>query len=249
MADIALQRARTRPKSGDGASRMRFDGTMTTDPVTRPDVRELVRFEDVGVVRDDSVLLLEASGAVEAGEILALTGPNGAGKTTLLRVLAGLLEATAGRVRVLGRVPDDRDRAFRTALAALIGPPQTARDLTVAEHLRFIAATWGTSAATASAQAEQLLEELAIEQLGARFPHELSSGQSQLVSLALTFARPSRVLLLDEPEQRLDAHRLDLVSAAVRRRAEAGAAIVLATHSPRLREELAETELALEPVA
>ncbi len=249
MADIALQRARTRPKSGDGASRMRFDGTMTTDPVTRPDVRELVRFEDVGVVRDDSVLLLEASGAVEAGEILALTGPNGAGKTTLLRVLAGLLEATAGRVRVLGRVPDDRDRAFRTALAALIGPPQTARDLTVAEHLRFIAATWGTSAATASAQAEQLLEELAIEQLGARFPHELSSGQSQLVSLALTFARPSRVLLLDEPEQRLDAHRLGLVSAAVRRRAEAGAAIVLATHSPRLREELAETELALEPVA
>lgn len=249
MADIALQRARTRPKSGDGASRMRFDGTMTTDPVTRPDVPELVRFEDVGVVRDDSVLLLEASGAVEAGEILALTGPNGAGKTTLLRVLAGLLEATAGRVRVLGRVPDDRDRAFRTALAALIGPPQTARDLTVAEHLRFIAATWGTSAATASAQAEQLLEELAIEQLGARFPHELSSGQSQLVSLALTFARPSRVLLLDEPEQRLDAHRLGLVSAAVRRRAEAGAAIVLATHSPRLREELAETELALEPVA
>ena len=249
MADIALQWARTRPKSGDGASRMRFDGTMTTDPVTRPDVRELVRFEDVGVVRDDSVLLLEASGAVEAGEILALTGPNGAGKTTLLRVLAGLLEATAGRVRVLGRVPDDRDRAVRTALAALIGPPQTARDLTVAEHLRFIAATWGTSAATASAQAEQLLEELAIEQLGARFPHELSSGQSQLVSLALTFARPSRVLLLDEPEQRLDAHRLGLVSAAVRRRAEAGAAIVLATHSPRLREELAETELALEPVA
>ena len=249
MADIALQRARTRPKSGDGASRMRFDGTMTTDPVTRPDVRELVRFEDVGVVRDDSVLLLEASGAVEAGEILALTGPNGAGKTTLLRVLAGLLEATAGRVRVLGRVPDDRDRAFRTALAALIGPPQTARDLTVAEHLRFIAATWGTSAATASAQAEQLLEELSLEQLGTRFPHELSSGQSQLVSLALTFARPSRVLLLDEPEQRLDAHRLGLVSAAVRRRAEAGAAVVLATHSPRLREELAETELALEPVA
>lgn len=228
---------------------MRFDGTMTTDPPSRPDARELVRFEDVAVVREDSVLLLDASGAVGAGEILALTGANGAGKTTLLRVLAGLLEPTAGRVRVLGRVPDDRDRTFRTALAALIGPPQTARDLTVAEHLRFIAATWGSPAATAAARAERLLEELAIEQLGARFPHELSSGQSQLVSLALTFARPARVLLLDEPEQRLDAHRLGLVSAAIRRRAEAGAAIVLATHSPRLREELAEAELALEPVA
>lgn len=228
---------------------MRLDGTMTTDPASGPAVGELLRFEDVAVVRDDSVLLLDASGAVGAGEVLALTGANGAGKTTLLRVLAGLLEPTAGRVHVLGRIPDDRDRTFRTALAALIGPPQTARDLTVAEHLRFIAATWGSPAAAAAVQAEQLLEELSLEQLGTRFPHELSSGQSQLVSLALTFARPARVLLLDEPEQRLDPHRLGLVSDAIRRRARAGAAIVLATHSPRLREELAAAELALEPVA
>ncbi|NMA76113.1 MAG: ABC transporter ATP-binding protein [Actinomycetales bacterium] len=228
---------------------MGFHGSMESRPSSRRDPRELISFEDVGVVRDGGVLLLEATGTVGAGEILALTGANGAGKTTLLRVLAGLLEPTAGTVRIAGRAPDDRDRAFRTSLAALIGPPQTARDLTVAEHLRFIAATWGTPSAAAAMQAEQLLEELAIQQLGARFPHELSSGQTQLVALALTLARPARVLLLDEPEQRLDAHRLGLVSAAIRRRAEAGAAIVMATHSPRLREELAEAELALEGVA
>lgn len=227
---------------------MRFDGCMpsTRGTATAPDEHALVRFQDIGVVRDDNILLLAASGAVDAGEILALTGANGAGKTTLLRVLAGLIEPTAGSVHVLGRAPDDRDRSFRAALAALIGPPQTARDLTVTEHLRFIAATWGSPAARAAALAEELLEELAIAQLGARFPHELSSGQTQLVSLALTFARPARVLLLDEPEQRLDAHRLGLVSAALRRRAEAGTAVVLATHSPRLRGELTATELALE---
>lgn len=228
---------------------MRFDGPMAHLPAPGPDQRELVHFEDVGVVRDENVLLLEATGAVDAGEILALTGANGAGKTTLLRVLAGLIEPTAGTVRVAGRTPDDRDRGFRAALAALIGPPQTARDLTVAEHLRFITATWGSPATSAAEQAEELLEELAITQLGARFPHELSSGQTQLVSLALTFARPARVLLLDEPEQRLDPHRLGLVGAAIRRRAETGTAVVLATHSPRLREELAAAELALEPVA
>ncbi|MDN5899075.1 MAG: ABC transporter ATP-binding protein [Brachybacterium sp.] len=207
---------------------------------------ELVRFEDVGVVREDSVLLLEASGSVQAGEILALTGANGSGKTTLLRVLAGLLAPTAGSVRIAGRAPDDRDRRFRTALGALIGPPQTARDLTVAEHLRFIAATWGVPAEAAAQRAEELLEELVIAPLGRRFPHELSSGQTQLVSLALTFARPARVLLLDEPEQRLDAQRLELVIGALRARAEAGAAMVLATHSPRLLEALADIRLHLE---
>lgn len=226
---------------------MRSNGGMNpADPAPAAPERELVRFEDVGVVLDGNVLLLEASGSVEAGEILALTGANGAGKTTLLRVLAGLIDPTAGRVRIADRVPDDRDRAFRSALAALIGPPQTARDLTIVEHLQFIAATWGTGARAARAQAEELLEELAIAPLGARFPHELSSGQTQLVSLALTLARPARVLLLDEPEQRLDADRLALVTAAIRARADAGAAVVLATHSSRLREDLADVRLHLE---
>lgn len=220
------------------------DATQHTDQGDRPD--EMVRFEGVGVVSDDNVLLLDATGRARAGEILALTGANGSGKTTLLRVLAGLTDPTAGTVLIAGRRPDDRDRTFRAALAALIGPPQTARDLTIVEHLQFIAATWGTGAKAARVQAEELLDELQIGTLGHRFPHELSSGQSQLVALALTLARPSEVLLLDEPEQRLDADRLGLVIDAVRARAEAGSAVILASHSPRLLEELADVRLHLE---
>jgi ABC-type multidrug transport system ATPase subunit len=212
-------------------------------PSRRP---EPVAFERVGVVREGSVLLLEASGSAGEGEVLAVTGANGSGKTTLLRVLAGLLAPTAGEVAVAGRRPDERDPAFRTALAALLGPAQTARDLTVLEHLQFIAATWGSDARTAREQGRQLLEELRIAPLADRFPHELSSGQSQLVSLALTLARPCSVLLLDEPEQRLDPERLGLVIAALRARAAAGTAIVLASHSPRLVEELAHERLHLE---
>lgn len=206
----------------------------------------LVVFDRVGVLRDDSVLLLEASGSVGAGEVLAITGANGSGKTTLLRVLSGALAPTSGRVRVAGRRPDDRDRAFRTAVAALLGPAQTARDLTVLEHLQFVGATWGDRAAEALEKGRRLLEELRILPLADRFPHELSSGQSQLVSLPLTLARPSSVLLLDEPEQRLDPERVGLVVEALRARAAAGAAIVLASHSPQLVEQLADQRLALE---
>ena len=205
-----------------------------------------VEFEGLGVVREDSVLLLEASGAVGPGEVLAVTGPNGSGKTTLLNVVAGRLAPTAGTVHVAGREPDDRDPAFRTALAALIGPVQTARDLTVLEHLRFVGATWGRPARVAREAGRDLLAELGIETLAGRFPHELSSGQSQLVSLALTLARPADVLLLDEPEQRLDPERLGQVIDALRARAESGTALLLASHSPRLLEELASDRLALE---
>lgn len=206
-------------------------------------------FDGVGVIDDETVLLRETTGYVGAGEVLAITGANGSGKTTLLRALVGLLTPTAGTVTVMGRVPDDRDRRHRASLAALIGPPQTARDLTVVEHLQFVAATWGTSAAAARETAQALLEEFAITSLARRFPHELSSGQSQLVALALTLARPCQVLLLDEPEQRLDPERLDLVIRAVRARADGGTALVIATHSPRLLEKLADRRLHLgEPV-
>lgn len=225
---------------------MRFDGSMTRTPPHEAPPSPLVSFTDVGVVREDSVLLLEADGSAEAGEVLALTGANGSGKTTLLKVLAGMLEPTAGTVLIAGRRPDDRDRGFRTALAALIGPPQTARDLTVLEHLQFIGATWGTGARRAKEDGSALLDELGIQHLAARFPHELSSGQSQLVALALTLARPSRVLLLDEPEQRLDPERLDLVIRALRARTQAGTAVVLASHSPHLVDELADARLHLQ---
>lgn len=228
---------------------MRFDGVMARTPSHDVLPAPLVSFSGVGVVRDDSVLLLEATGSASEGEVLVLTGANGSGKTTLLKVLAGLLEPTAGTVRIGGRRPDDRDRAFRTDLAALIGPPQTARDLTVLEHLQFIGATWGTGARRAKEDGRALLDELGITHLGGRFPHELSSGQSQLVALALTLARPSRVLLLDEPEQRLDPERLDLVIGAVRARTRAGTAVVLASHSPHLVDELADVRLHLEEQA
>src|SRR5690625_1467692 len=206
-------------------------------------------FDGVGVIDDETVLLRETTGYVGAGEVLAITGANGSGKTTRLRALVGLLTPTAGTVTVMGRVPDDRDRRHRASLAALIGPPQTARDLTVVEHLQFVAATWGTSAAAARETAQALLEEFAITSLARRFPHELSSGQSQLAALARTRALPCQVLLLDEPEQRLVPERLDLGIRAVRARADGGTALVIATHSPRLLEKLADRRLHLgEPV-
>lgn len=194
----------------------------------------LLTASEMTVAVDEQVLLPPVSLSLEPGQALAARGPNGAGKTTLLRVLSGLMLATSGSVLLEGEPLHIRRRDHRAAVAAMVGAPPFARDLTLVEQLRYVRATWGDDAADGERAARAGLEELGIADLETRYPSELSSGQLQLFSLALTLARPCRVLLLDEPEQRLDAHRRGMVADALRRRSDAGCAIAFATHSTAL---------------
>lgn len=199
----------------------------------------------VGVALGGVTMLSPVSFELEAGRTLAVIGPNGSGKTTLLRVLAGLMSPTTGTVVVGGLSPDERRPAFRSRVASLLGVPPLARNLTLREYLTLIAISWGTGADQAAKRADDLLGECGIARLASRFPHELSSGQTQLYLLAVTLARPFEVLLLDEPEQRLDPERLTLVGDALSRRKAAGATLVLASHSRSLVDRIADQALTL----
>lgn len=200
--------------------------------------------DDASVSRDGITLLPSTTFAVAAGECVAIRGENGAGKTTLLRVLAGRLRPTGGSATLAGRTVDERRPEMRRAIAALIDPPALYPDLTVADHLEFIVAAWAPFAerhepdtvvppADPSA-VEGALRAFGLSRLRDRFPDELSSGQRQLVALAVTFARPARVMLLDEPEQRLDPDRLALLAAAIRRASHRGISVVFASHNSAL---------------
>ena len=206
---------------------------------------DAVEVERVSVVVDGIPLLRPTDLVARDGEAVAVTGPNGAGKTTLLRVIAGLSRPTSGSARVRGRAVDERDRGFRRAVSGSIGHPPVARDLTLQEHLAVIAATWGRDAGAAREHAAEHLERWRLASLARRFPHELSSGQSQLAALAMATVRPYDVLLLDEPEQRLDPDRLQLVIGILREELAAGRTMVLATHSAVLRTAVAGRSVAL----
>lgn len=198
-----------------------------------------VRAIAVGKSIESTTLLLPTDVEADPGECVVLRGPNGSGKTTLLRIIGGLLSPTTGSASIGGRHADERDPAVRAAVAALIGTPTTYRDLTLIDHLVLIDSTWGHEPATSDERGLALLGSLRIGELDDRFPHELSSGQEQLFRLALTFSRPSSVLLLDEPEQRLDTTRRQVVAGLLRERAEAGATVVMACHDPDLTAALA----------
>ncbi len=194
-----------------------------------------VRLKAVGVTKliEDNVLLSATNVDVRSGRCVVLRGSNGSGKTTLLRILAGTMDASAGTVTLDGEPVDERVPATRADVAALMGAPTAYRDLTLVDHLVLIDATWGRDG-DAAGRAEQMLATLEIEHLAERFPHELSSGQQQLFHLAMVLLRPSRVLLLDEPEQRLDTHKRGLLTQILLDRKSSGTALVVACHDPEM---------------
>ncbi|MFE5308349.1 ATP-binding cassette domain-containing protein [Isoptericola sp. NPDC056578] len=180
------------------------------------------------------------------GEAAAVVGPNGSGKSTLLRLVAGKDEPTSGDVRVLGLPAGQARLRRREDVALLLGGLSAYPDLTVAEHLRLVASAW--SGRHRGPDVETALAEAELDRVRDQLPGELSSGEGQMFALATTLYRPARLVLLDEPEQRLDARWRAVARRLVAGALDAGRALLVATHDPDLRADLArrgrEVELA-----
>ena len=204
---------------------------------------------EAGVVAGDVTLLAPVSVTTRRGEALVVRGRNGSGKSTLLRVLAGVRKPSSGTVRIGGEAVVERDRGFRRRVAAMIGLPPMAPDLTVLDHAMLVATTWLDDPRGAADLAHDVLGELGLGALEERFPHELSSGQTQIFGLALVLARPFEVLILDEPEQRLDPEHVESVVRALNARRSEGVTLVVATHSSVLSDALADRMLRLDAAA
>lgn len=177
-----------------------------------------------------SVVVLEDVGLSAApGEIVAVMGVNGAGKSTLLSCLAGLRRPSGGSIRVLGGPPRDAtDYWRRVVLVADL--PTWYPGLTVREHIELVRMT-NAPADGWCLDPDELIDVFALTSRADAVPLTLSSGQRQRLSLACALARPSDLLLLDEPEQSLDAgFRRELASLLRESYAPSGGTVVMATH-------------------
>lgn len=154
----------------------------------------------------------DAALTVHAGEIVALVGPNGAGKSSLLVAVA-----TGEHARDVRLVPDDADALF-------------VRDSVAAECRRADRRAHVPTGTTFARFAAMLGYDTADGRLRPRHPRDLSAGQRRCLALAIqTAARPS-VLLVDEPTRGLDPDARRLVDTALTRIADAGTAVLIATH-------------------
>jgi len=174
----------------------------------------------------DVVALHDLQLEVARGELVALVGPNGAGKSTFLRCAAGLLDPSDGILLVEGRRAGSIEA--RAALSYIGDNAALYDDLSVNEHVDYLAALHGLDGRPVSA--DQLLDVLNLADRADDLPARFSRGLRQKTALVLGLCRPFSVLLVDEPFVGLDPAGqealIDLLCAA----ADAGAAVVVATH-------------------
>jgi ABC-2 type transport system ATP-binding protein len=175
------------------------------------------------------VVLEDLELTVAEGEIVALTGVNGVGKSTLLSCLAGFRRQTAGTVSVLGGPPRD-DPEFWRSVAIVAEQPTWYPGLTVRELLELVRMTHQPLPGWC-VPVNDLVELFGLSGRADASPLSLSSGQRQRLSLAAALARPSSLLLLDEPEQSLDAGFREEFAALLRNEYAANdGTVVMATH-------------------
>ncbi len=175
--------------------------------------------------------------SLEAGQSMALTGESGSGKSTLLHLVAGLEQVDAGEIRLAGQSLGglaDRDlAALRRGTVGLIFQQfNLIPSLDAAANLSFQARLAGRHDPDWTAH---LADEMGLAGLLDRYPEQLSGGQQQRVAIGRTLAVRPQLVLADEPTGNLDEATADnVLNLMLRLVADAGAALMMVTHSPRL---------------
>lgn len=167
---------------------------------------ELLKVDGIRCQFNSTVVIEQASFRIDSGEIACLLGPSGCGKTTLLRAIAGFQDIAAGSISLLGETIANSNGSTPPELRPVGMVFQDFAlfpHLNVADNIRF--GIHHLAKQEQQAIVDEMLELVQLDELGKRFPHELSGGQNQRVALARALARNPRLMLMDEPFSSLDA--------------------------------------------
>jgi ABC-type Fe3+/spermidine/putrescine transport system ATPase subunit len=175
-----------------------------------------VRLVDVTKRFGPTVAVDRVTADIADGEFITLLGPSGCGKTTTLRMVAGLVEPTAGQImfddQVMNNVPPHKRNIGLAFQSHALFP-----HLSVAKNIAFGLEVKGRKKAEIKARVEEMLNMIELRGYGDRMPSQLSGGQQQRVALARMLATDPRVLLFDEPLSALDRNLRDTLKYSILR--------------------------------
>jgi ABC-type polar amino acid transport system ATPase subunit len=197
-----------------------------------------LRIRGLRVTRGDREILHGIDLDVAPGEVCVLMGASGSGKSTALRTVAALQAFSAGSVAV-GNVslqpgavpPESRLTALRSKVGMVFQAHALFEHLSALDNVTLAPIhVLGWTRTRAETVARELLRTLDVEARASAMPRQLSGGEAQRVAIARALAPDPMVLLMDEPTAALDPLRRDALGATVRRLAESGRAILIASH-------------------
>ena len=186
--------------------------------------------------------LKDVNMTVGPGEVVGLVGPSGSGKSTLLKCLGAIIEPTAGRMVLGGKViydgswkiPDLRTLR-RDSIGFVFQAPYLIPFLDVTDNVALLPMLAGVSNATARARALELLAALDVAHRAQAEPSQLSGGEQQRVSIARALANRPPVILADEPTAPLDSERALGVMRILNQMAQQSqTAIIVVTHDEKI---------------
>ena len=199
----------------------------------------MIRLESVTKeYAQETVAVRDASFEVQKGEFVFLVGPSGSGKSTLLRLMNRQESPERGEVWVAGRnineMPDSKIPDLRRTLGNVFQDYKLLPNKTVFENVAFALEVIGKPKHLIAQQVPAVLELVGLEDKTDRFPHQLSGGEQQRVSIARAFVNRPLILLADEPTGNLDPSTGEGIMRLLERINQTGTTIVMATHDHRI---------------
>lgn len=199
-------------------------------------MESIIKYSGVELHRNDVVVLKNVNLNVSAGEMVYLTGKVGSGKSSLLKSFYSEIPIAAGSAEVLGydlvsikrkNVPD-----LRREIGIVFQDFRLLSDRSVYDNLLFVLnATGWKDKAERNERIEQVLREVGMLNKSYKMPHELSGGEQQRIVMARAMLNSPRIILADEPTGNLDPETGSLIMQRFKEIAEAGTAVIVATHN------------------
>ncbi len=206
----------TAPAAPAASEAARPDGTVTLSGVTKS-------FGEFTAVRD---LDLE----VASGEFLSMLGPSGSGKTTVLRMIAGFEDTTSGSIRLSG-VDVTRTPPHARPVNTVFQDYALFPHLTIADNVGYGLRVRGEGKSARATRVQTSLEQVRLDHVADRLPHQLSGGQRQRIALARALILRPQVLLLDEPLGALDKQLREQMQIELKQiQREVGITFIFVTH-------------------
>lgn len=176
------------------------------------------------------VAVREINLRVDSGQFFGFLGPNGAGKSTTIRMLTGLLEPTAGRVRILAIDLAESPIEIKRQIGVVPEGLALFDRLTGAEYLNFVGRMYGLDRSTTAERAAELLEFMQLADRPKTLITDYSHGMKKKLAMAAAVIHGPKILFLDEPFEGVDPIAAGTLKAMLQRMIARGATVFLTSH-------------------